>query len=72
VDTRLTLRLDVERIRAAKRRARRSGKSVSKVVADYFALIDAATAPADAELKPRARSLREPRTAVSTHSGGQR
>ena len=57
MNTKLTLRLDDELIRAAKRYAGKSGKSVSKLVADYFALIEADTAPADAELTPRVRAL---------------
>jgi hypothetical protein len=57
MNTKLTLRLDDELIRAAKRHAGSSGKSVSKLVADYFALIDADSAPADADLTPRVRAL---------------
>lgn len=56
MNTKLTLRLDDELIRAAKRHADRSGKSVSKLVADYFALIDAEL-PSGAELTPRVRAL---------------
>ncbi|MBE0418315.1 MAG: hypothetical protein IBX63_11175 [Coriobacteriia bacterium] len=37
--TKLTLRLDEDLIRRAKRHSARSGKSVSRLVADYFALI---------------------------------
>ena len=57
MNTKLTLRLDDELIRAAKRHAGKSGKSVSRLVADYFALIDAETVPADADLTPRVRAL---------------
>ena len=57
MNTKLTLRLDDELIRAAKQHAGKSGKSVSKLVADYFSLIDADTASADAELTPRVRAL---------------
>ena len=56
MNTKLTLRLDDELIRAAKRHAERSGTSVSKLVADYFALIDA-EAPKGPELTPRVRAL---------------
>jgi len=38
VNTKLTLRLDDELIRSAKRYAGRSGKSVSRLVADYCGL----------------------------------
>ena len=57
MNTKLTLRLDDELIRAAKQYAGRSGKSVSRLVADYFALFDADTASTDAELTPRVRRL---------------
>jgi hypothetical protein len=57
VNTKLTLRLDDGLIKAAKRHAGKSGKSVSRLVADYFALIDADAAPADADLTPRVRAL---------------
>jgi hypothetical protein len=57
VDTKLTLRLDEALIRRAKRHSARSGKSVSRLVADYFALIDAADSEAAGELTPRVRSL---------------
>lgn len=57
VNTKLTLRLDEELIRRAKRHAGKSGKSVSKLVADYFALIDAGTEVPGTEITPRVRSL---------------
>ena len=39
--TKLTLRLEEELIRKAKRFSRKSGKSVSTIVADYFEKLDA-------------------------------
>ena len=57
MNTNLTLRLDDDLIRVAKQYAGRSGKSVSRLVADYFALIDADTASTAAELTPRVRRL---------------
>ena len=57
MNTKLTLRLDDRLIRNAKRRARRSGKSVSKLVADYFALINADEEIPGTEITPRVRSL---------------
>ena len=57
MDTKLTLRLDEALIRRAKRHSARSGKSVSRLVADYFALIDAADDGAASDLTPRVRSL---------------
>jgi hypothetical protein len=56
MNTKLTLRLDEELIARAKRHSAKSGKSVSKLVSDYFALIDARDA--DVEVTPRVRSLR--------------
>lgn len=59
MQAKLTLRLDDALIRSAKRYAGRSGKSVSRLVADYFELIDA-DADADAaevDLTPRVRAL---------------
>jgi multidrug resistance efflux pump len=44
VQTKLTLRLEADVIRRAKAYARRRGKSVSTVVADYFATLRAAEA----------------------------
>lgn len=55
-NTKLTLRLDEELIGRAKRHSKRSGKSVSKLVADYFALIDDDSITPD--VTPRVRSLR--------------
>jgi hypothetical protein len=56
MNTKLTLRLDEKLIASAKRRSVVSGKSVSQLVADYFALIDAQDR--DAAITPRVRSLR--------------
>ena len=57
MDTKLTLRLDEALIRRAKRHSAQSGKSVSRLVADYFAFIDAVDSDAAGELTPRVRSL---------------
>lgn len=52
----LTLRLDARLILRAKRYAKRSGKSVSSVVADYFTALGAS--PDDPpSLPPKVRSL---------------
>jgi hypothetical protein len=40
METKLTLRLEEKLIRKAKKHAKARGKSVSKMVADYFALLD--------------------------------
>jgi len=57
VDTKLTLRLDDALIRRAKRHSAQSGRSVSRLVADYFSLIDTMDNAAAGELTPRVRSL---------------
>ena len=57
MNTKLTLRLDDELIRNAKRYSSVSGKSVSKLVADYFALMDAGAPVPGTALTPRVRSL---------------
>lgn len=54
--TKLTLRLDEDLIKRAKRYSSESGKSVSQRVADYFVLIDQAS-PAEGELAPKSRLL---------------
>lgn len=55
--TKLTLRLKDHLIRRAKAHARESGKSVSQLVADYFALLDQTAGPGDEALPPVTRSL---------------
>lgn len=55
-NTKLTLRMDEELIGRAKRHSEKSGKSVSRLVADYFALIDDDSITLD--VSPRVRSLR--------------
>jgi hypothetical protein len=56
VNTKLTLRLDEDLIASAKRHSAESGRSISQLVADFFALIDASDA--GVEVTPRVRSLR--------------
>jgi hypothetical protein len=56
MNTKLTLRLDEDLIARAKRHSAESGKSISRLVGDFFALIDANGA--DVEITPRVRSLR--------------
>lgn len=58
MQTKLTLRLEEELIRRAKRFAKRTGKSVSQIVADYFAVLDEPQRPRDSELTPVVRSLK--------------
>ena len=58
MQSRLTVRLDVRLIRQAKVFAHRSGKSVSAIVADYFAALHTATRATPATTSPRVSSLR--------------
>lgn len=57
MQTKLTLRLDDRLIRRAKAHARRTGKSVSQLVADYFALLETEQTPDEAALPPVTRGL---------------
>jgi len=52
----LTLRLDSQLIGRAKAHAKRAGKSVSSVVADYFAALDVGEGE-EQKLGPKVRSL---------------
>jgi hypothetical protein len=56
MNTKLTLRLDDKLIASAKRHSAESGKSVSRLVSDFFTLIDAQDN--DDDITPRVRSLR--------------
>ena len=59
MQTKLTLRLEEELIRRAKSFAKRTGKSVSQIVADYFASLEGRTpAEHEAELTPVVQSLK--------------
>ena len=57
MQTKLTLRVDEELIRRAKEHARRSGKSVSRIVADFLALLEEPVEKQMVELTPTVRSL---------------
>ena len=56
--TKLTLRLDEKLIRRAKSHAKRRGKPVSQMVADYFALLGDGERTVEHEIAPVTRSLR--------------
>jgi len=56
VNTKLTLRLDEKLIASAKRHSAQSGRSISQLVANFFALIDAEES--GGRVTPRVRSLR--------------
>ena len=58
MQTKLTLRLDARLIRRAKAYARRAGKSVSAVVADYFALLNQEAEDVATNVPPGVRALR--------------
>ncbi len=58
MNAKLTLRLDEGLIRSAKSYSAKTGKSVSKIVADYFALIDRKLAIKQRDISPVTRSLR--------------
>jgi hypothetical protein len=55
--TKLTLRLEQELIERAKKIAQRRGKSISRMVADYFRTLESVETD-DQELAPLTRSLR--------------
>ncbi|REJ72007.1 MAG: antitoxin, partial [Planctomycetota bacterium] len=57
MQSKLTLRLDEKLIRKAKSHARRSGKSLSQLVAEYFALLDSRPSAAS-EPTPTVSKLR--------------
>ncbi|MEW6529391.1 MAG: DUF6364 family protein [Thermodesulfobacteriota bacterium] len=56
--TKLTLRLDEELIRRAKSFAKKRGKSVSQIVANYFASLDKKPQEPSTDLTPIVRSLK--------------
>ena len=58
MQTKLTLRLEQDLIERAKAYARHSGKSVSRLVADYFALLEEEAQPQLPELTPLVSSLK--------------
>lgn len=57
MQTKLTLRLDDELIRKAKRFSKKTGKSVSMMVADYFDKLDAPV-PEEEGMTPKVADLR--------------
>jgi hypothetical protein len=58
MNTKLTLRLDEDLIRRAKRYSRATGKPVSQLVADYFVALTGRDAGAAPPLPPLVRSLK--------------
>jgi hypothetical protein len=70
--TKLTLRLDERLIDRAKRYSDRSGKSVSQLVSDYFALIEADDPIPGTELTPRVLAMIGSLKGASTTEGDYR
>lgn len=58
MQTKLTLRLEEELIRKAKRFSKKSGKSVSRIVADYFEKLDAPQPEEARDVTPKVAALR--------------
>ncbi len=58
MQAKLTLRLDDWLIRKAKRFSKKTGKSVSKIVADYFEKLDAPSFDENDEITPKVASLK--------------
>ncbi len=56
--TKLTLRMDEGLIKQAKAYAKHSGKSVSKLVADFFALLNPEPEEDSDRISPKVKSLR--------------
>ncbi|MCG8642518.1 MAG: DUF6364 family protein [Desulfobacterales bacterium] len=58
MNTKLTLRLEEDLIRSAKKHASIMGKSVSQLVADYFYLLDKKSVKKKQPITPIVKSLR--------------
>jgi hypothetical protein len=58
MQTKLTLRIEEALIQRAKAEAQRRGKSVSQLVAEYFALLSAGSRQQEAALPPKVRALK--------------
>ena len=58
MQTKLTLRLEEALIRKAKRFSKKSGKSISRIVADYFDKVDAPPPEEIAGITPKMASLK--------------
>jgi len=57
METKLTLRMEEKLIRQAKAHAKRSGRSVSQLVADFFGMLGSGAEKKPFEMTPRVRSL---------------
>lgn len=56
--TKLTLRVEADLVRRAKSFAKKSGKSISRIVADYFSLLERPPKQDNAVWSPLVRSLK--------------
>ena len=58
MNTKLTLRLDDNLVESAKKYSVKTGKSVSRIVADLFAIIDNEIIEKEFEITPTVKTLR--------------
>ena len=58
MNTKLTLRLDDSLVESAKKYSVKTGKSVSKIVADLFAIIDNEITEKEFKITPTVKTLR--------------
>ncbi len=58
METKLTLRIDEKLINRAKMYARKSGKSVSQLVSDFFVLLGSGEEKKSPDITPKVKSLR--------------
>ena len=58
MQSKLTLRLEEELVRRAKMLAKKKGKSISKIVADYFTLFEAQKTKPEEKFSPIVQSLK--------------
>ncbi len=58
MNTKLTLRLEEDLIKSAKRHASSIGKSVSQMVSDYFYLLDKNSMNKPVQITPRVKALK--------------
>ena len=58
METKLTLRMDEKTIHRAKAYARKSGKSISRLVSDFFVLLGSKEERKASDMTPKVKSLR--------------
>jgi hypothetical protein len=57
METKLTLRMEDKLIRRAKAHARKSGRSLSQLVADFFGILESSMESKSFEMTPKVKSL---------------